>query len=85
MSCGQDELSVLEFMRKYQKLWRNIFSKYQNTGHRTGQGLAKPTFDKQPGSQILSFAEITKMLKDHGTYPQLISKDELSQMVRLVN
>jgi len=26
-----------------------------------------------------------RLLKDHGVYPQMINKDELSQTVRLVN
>ena len=69
-------------MRKYQKLWRNVFAKYQNTGHKAATAQ-RPTFDGK--SQTLTFAEITKLLKDHGTYPQLINKEEVSQMVRLVN
>ena len=78
----RDRDTVLEYMRKYQKLWRNIFAKYQNTGHKA-QALQRLTFD--PKSQTLTYAEITKLLKDHGTYPQLINKEELSQMIRLIN
>lgn len=81
----RDRESVFEFMKKYQKLWRNIFSKYQNTGHKTN-ALRNPNFDQiQNKVAELSFAEITKLLKDHATYPRLINKDELSQMVRIVN
>lgn len=32
----------------------------------------------------ISLPEVTMMLKDHGAYPRLISKDELAQLVRLV-
>ena len=78
----RDRETVAEFMRKYQKLWRNVFAKYQNTGHKAATAQ-RPTFDGK--SQTLTFAEITKLLKDHGTYPQLINKEEVSQMVRLVN
>jgi hypothetical protein len=35
-------------------------------------------------SQI-NLAEITKILKDHNTYPQLISKDEIASLIRLIN
>jgi len=35
--------------------------------------------------QTLTFAETTKLLKDHGVYPNSISKEELSQMIRLIN
>ena len=33
----------------------------------------------------ISQAEITKMLKEHNTYPQLISKDEIASLIRLLN
>ena len=38
--------------------------------------------NKEPS---LTFAELTKMLKDHDTYPLLINKVELQQMVRGCN
>lgn len=34
---------------------------------------------------MLNFAEIMRLLKDHGVYPNMLNKEELSQMVRLVN
>jgi hypothetical protein len=39
---------------------------------------------KRVVSQI-NLAEITKMLKEHNTYPLLISKDEISSLIRLIN
>lgn len=30
-------------------------------------------------------AEITKMLRDHNTYPILLNKDELTSLLRLIN
>ena len=54
-------------MRKYQKLWRNIFAKYLDTGHKA-KAFSRNNFDGQK-SQALNFAEITKLLKDHGMYP----------------
>ena len=33
----------------------------------------------------MSMAEMTKLLKDHETYPQLLNKDELQQLFRLIN
>jgi hypothetical protein len=35
-------------------------------------------------SQI-NLAELTKMLKDHNTYPTLLSREELASLIRLVN
>ncbi len=40
----RDRETVSEFMRKYQKLWRNIFAKYLNTGHKANS-LVKQSFD----------------------------------------
>ena len=33
----------------------------------------------------MNFAEMTKLLKDHGTFPSLINKDELATLFRLIN
>ena len=33
----------------------------------------------------LNTAEVFKLLKDHGFYPTLITKEEVSQIIRLVN
>jgi len=63
----RDKESISEFMRKYQKLWRNIFAKYLDTGHKA-KAFSRNNFDGQK-SQALNFAEITKLLKDHGMYP----------------
>jgi GTP cyclohydrolase I len=30
----RDKEAVLEFMKRYAKLWRNLFAKYQNVGHK---------------------------------------------------
>lgn len=33
----------------------------------------------------INLPEAIKMLKDHDTYPQLVSKDEMQQIFRLIN
>lgn len=65
----RDRDAINEFMRKYQKLWRNIFAKYQNQGYKA-KAVQMNTYD-QAQSQIpaLNFAEIVKLVKDHGAYP----------------
>lgn len=35
-------------------------------------------------SQI-NLAELTKMLKEHNTYPTLLTRDELASLIRLIN
>ena len=35
-------------------------------------------------SQI-NLAEVTKILKEHNTFPTLISKDEIASLMRLIN
>lgn len=34
---------------------------------------------------MINVAEVTKMLKDHSTFPSLINKQELTQLFRLIN
>jgi len=35
-------------------------------------------------SQI-NLAEVTKILKEHNTFPMLINKDEIAALIRLIN
>jgi hypothetical protein len=30
----RDKEAVMEFMKRYARLWRNLFAKYQNVGHK---------------------------------------------------
>ena len=34
---------------------------------------------------MINLAEVTKMLRDHNTYPTLLNKDELASLIRLLN
>jgi len=36
-------------------------------------------------TQQISIPEVTKMLRDHDTYPQLVKKDELQALFKLIN
>jgi hypothetical protein len=70
-------------MKKYSKLWKNLFYKYANSCFSSKQIR---NFD-QLGEKLntINVAEITKLLKDHGTYPTLISKEEIQHLFRLIN
>jgi hypothetical protein len=81
----RDTFAMHELMKKYQKLWRNIFSKYQNVGFKATNFKSTSFESLQNSVQCLSLAEITKMLKDHDVVPQLMTKDEVTHMVRLIN
>ena len=62
-------------MKKYAKLWKNLYYKYGNSGF---SSKAINNFDQLgEKSQLINMAEITKMLKDNGTFPQLLNKNEL--------
>ena len=39
---------------------------------------------KAKNSQI-NLADVTNILKDHNTFPMLITKDEVSALIRLIN
>jgi len=85
---ARDKDAVEEFMRKYARLWKNLFTRYQNVGFSHKNQSDMTSFDniqnkhKEPS---LTFAETTKVLKDHDVYPQLMNKQELTQMVRGCN
>ena len=66
---------INQFMKKYAKIWKFMFQRYANVAYSI---KGKRDFDDlaQKTSQI-SQAEITKMLKEHNTYPLLISKEEI--------
>lgn len=70
-------------MKKYAKVWKYLFGRYANQAYST---KGKSDFDslKEKTKQI-NLSEITKMLKEHNTYPTLINKDEIAQLIRLLN
>jgi len=75
-------------MKKYAKLWKNLFQRYQNVGFSHKNQSDMTSFDniQNKGNEpTLTLAETTKLLKDHDTYPQLVNKTELAQMVRGCN
>lgn len=54
-------------MKKYNKLWKNLFSKYANTGFTTKIAI---NFDQiNEKAQTINYPEVTKLLKDHGLLP----------------
>lgn len=70
-----DREAVKNLMKKYSKLWRNLFSKYENSGFNSKQVY---NFDQMNDKlQTISVAEMTKLLKDHDIFPLLINKDEI--------
>ena len=74
------------FMRKYAKLWRNIFSKYANAGYKVLPLNDRGSFEGlNKASESITLAEIMKMCKDHNLFPSLLSKDDISQIFRFVN
>lgn len=68
------------YMKKYQKLWRNLYYKYSNSGFSSKQISNFDQYNEK--SQTINVAEMTKLLKDHDCFPKLISKAELSQLFR---
>ena len=79
----RDREVIVAFMKRYSKIWKYLFQKYANQGFTS----KKPTNfeDLQRRVSQISLPEITKMLKDHNTYPILISKDEMASIIRMIN
>ena len=79
----RDREAMILTMKKYTKLWKNLYYKYCNSGFSSKN---VKTFDQlNERSQTISLAEVTKLLKDHNAFPNLINKDELQTLFKLVN
>ena len=65
----RDKEAIDSFMRKYAKLWQNIYRKYQNVGFKP-KTLKNNGFDNFSSSKNeISQAEMIKLLRDHNTFP----------------
>ena len=67
----RDQEIIISFMKRYAKIWKFLFSRYANQYYST---KGKADFDDmgKKTSQI-NQAEITKLLRDHDTFPKLVS------------
>lgn len=70
-------------MKKYAKLWKNLYYKYSNSGFNSKNVSNFDQYNER--SQTISLGEMTKLLRDHNTFPNLLRKDELQSLFRLVN
>lgn len=79
----RDREIIVAFMKRNARIWKFLFGRYANQCYSSKQ---QKDFDDigRKTSQI-SLAEITKMLRDHNTYPTLLNKDELASLLRLLN
>ena len=72
------------FVKKNLRIFRNIFNKYVNTSGPLAQ--VKETFDTlSQKNSLITVAELLRMLKDFGVSSVQASKDDVMQMVRLIN
>jgi len=63
-----------------------MFNKYANAGFKIKSLQERNSFEGLKMQQeVISLAEITKMMKDYSFYPQFVSKDDLARLVRMVN
>eukprot|EP01022_Parablepharisma_sp_SALTPOND_P028665 TRINITY_DN71377_c2_g1_i1.p3 TRINITY_DN71377_c2_g1~~TRINITY_DN71377_c2_g1_i1.p3 ORF type:complete len:558 (+),score=149.58 TRINITY_DN71377_c2_g1_i1:4544-6217(+) len=74
--------AVFFFMRKYKRLFRYLFTKYSNSCY----SRKVVEFDAlREKAEVITIAEVTKMLKDHNVDSYMLSRDELATILRLVN
>jgi hypothetical protein len=70
-------------MKKNTKLWKYLFNKYANSGF-TNKGASN--FDQlTEKAQIIHAGEISKMLKDHNVGKEMITKEQLTALMRTIN
>ena len=71
----RDREAMTLIMKKYSKLWKNLYYKYSNSGFNSKNVANFDQYNEK--SQTISLGEMTKLLKDHNVFPNLINKDEL--------
>ena len=75
-----------EIMRRFNKLWRHLFGKYSNTGHKTKSLMDRGNFDGLKNlAETISLAEFIKLLKEHYALPALLQRHDVASLFRLVN
>ena len=80
----RDREILNQLMKKYARIWKFLFGRYANQAYSI-KGKNGGFDDLGKKMSQINLAELTKMLKDHNTYPTLISKDELAALVRQIN
>jgi hypothetical protein len=79
----RDREILNQFMKKYGKIWKFMFQRYANQAY---SNKGKKDFDDMGNkSTMINQAEVTKILKEHNTFPNYINKDEVASLIRLVN
>ena len=77
--------AIHEVMKRFQKLWRNLFQKYSNTMAKNRGLVDKGNFDSIKNlAEVISVGEITKLLKDHDTLPKIVSKEEIAYLIKII-
>ena len=79
----RDRELIIQFMKKNAKIWKFLFARYANSCYST-KGR-KDFDDLGQKTHSINQAEITKMLREHNTYPTLLNKEEIATFVRLIN
>ena len=78
----RDAQHLDQVLTKYAKLWKHLFTKYQNAGF-SNKKVASIE-DHQNRVPSLAVADLNKILKDHDVLPQLIQASEVIQLVRQI-
>ena len=81
---GIERTMLAELMKNFAKTWQYLFHSYQNSAY---QSKAKSNHFDELGQRMASILlpEVVVMLRDHDICPQLIKKDEVGTIVRLIN
>lgn len=84
MEEERDANAIRLFLKKYSKLWRFFYHKYANMcySHKSINNFD----DLRDKNETVNLAELRKLLDDHGYDKKTwLSKDELRELVKLVN
>lgn len=78
----RDRVQINLWLNKYNKLFKSLFNRYVNTV----RANTEQNFDfKDQKAKSMNMGEILKFAKEHNIYPELLSKEEIQSLVRLLN
>lgn len=78
-----DSISIELLLKKYQKLFKFLYTKYSASGYHTADIRGFEDIEKR--KETLNLAETYKMLKDHGINSRIIPKSNLSSLMQAIN
>jgi hypothetical protein len=73
----RDSVAIQLILKKFNRLFKYLFSKYSATGHNTKNFNIADIDEIMKRKETINLPELYTMLKDHGVSSKIISKNNL--------